>query len=100
MCVFVCVCVLVCVWRCVVLEQFVSKQVRVHAPLELHRWLRVRAAERGVSLNVVIVELLDELRLRGEPVRGVSSPVVMGGVPVRLESARGLSRSEQAKGKR
>jgi hypothetical protein len=81
------------------LEQVVSRQVRVHAPLDLHRWLRVQAAARGLSLAVVIVELLEELRSRGEP-RRVASPVTVGGVPVRLEPARGMSRAEQAKGKR
>lgn len=75
------------------MEQVVSKQVRVHVPGDLHRWLRVRAAERGVSLSVVIVELLGELR-------GEGSGVLRGGVPVSLVPGRGLSRAEQAKGKR
>jgi hypothetical protein len=38
-----------------------SRQVRVVVPLDVHRWLRVRAAELDVSLAEAVVVCLREL---------------------------------------
>lgn len=33
-------------------------------PPELHRWLKIAAAERGVDMNAVLVAALDSARMR------------------------------------
>jgi len=47
-----------------------SKRVKFLAklPPELHRWLKVAAAERGATMNDVLVAALDSARMRlGKP---------------------------------
>jgi len=43
-----------------------SRQVRVQVPLDVHRWLRLRAAELDLSLADAIVVVLREV-VKREP---------------------------------
>jgi hypothetical protein len=61
--VFVRVCVVLFLRRCFVKE---SRQVRVQVPLDVHRWLRLRAAELDLSLADAIVVVLREV-VKREP---------------------------------
>jgi hypothetical protein len=54
-----------------------DKRVKFMAriPPELHRWLKVEAAERGVNMNDVLVASLDSARMRlaaGTKARGTT----------------------------
>lgn len=39
-------------------------QIRQEIPEDLHRWLRIKAAEEGVSLKDLLVRLLQEAKER------------------------------------
>ena len=39
-------------------------------PPDLHRWLKVAAAERGVNMNEILVAALDSARMRLAPEDG------------------------------
>jgi hypothetical protein len=43
-----------------------AKRIRFLAklPPELHRWLKIAAAERGVNMNDILVASLDSARMR------------------------------------
>jgi hypothetical protein len=43
-----------------------DKRVKFMAklPPDLHRWLKVAAAERGIDMNAIVVASLDSARLR------------------------------------
>jgi predicted HicB family RNase H-like nuclease len=46
-----------------------QKRLTVDIPAELHRQAKIRAAERGVDLRVIVIEALEQAVMRKPPRR-------------------------------